>query len=170
MKLEHIDYDDLTSKQIEVYNFQKVASLLADYGFNCMKLSDDWKGADFLEYHKDRNDTLEVQLKSVLTIAKKYSRKELYITFPANGSWYLIKHHELVKLVGSHTPWLDSKTWREKGIYYSPKPSSKLLAALKGHILEVPNQSNQRARARRSRRRFPTLCAGEGRPPFSSKR
>ncbi|MED7788400.1 hypothetical protein [Francisella sp. 19X1-34] len=48
--------------------FQKVSSLLADYGFNCIKLADDWQGADFLAYHKDVDNTLRVQLKSKLTI------------------------------------------------------------------------------------------------------
>ena len=53
MKLRHIDYSELSARQKEVFNFQKVASLLAEYGFNCIKLTDDWLGADFLAYHKD---------------------------------------------------------------------------------------------------------------------
>ena len=36
-----IKYSDLNSKQKEIYNFQKVAALLADYGFNCIKLAAD---------------------------------------------------------------------------------------------------------------------------------
>jgi len=51
MKLEKIEYSSLNAKQKEIYNFQKVASLLADYGFNCIKLADDWQGADFLAYN-----------------------------------------------------------------------------------------------------------------------
>ena len=47
MKLEKIKYKDLTPRQQEQYNFQKVAAKLADYGFNCIKLTDDWHGADF---------------------------------------------------------------------------------------------------------------------------
>jgi hypothetical protein len=53
MQLNKVSYDNLNSKQKEIYNFQKVAGLLADYGFNCIKLADDWQGADFLAYHKD---------------------------------------------------------------------------------------------------------------------
>ena len=30
---------------------QKSAAVLADYGFNRIKLDDDWNGADFLAYH-----------------------------------------------------------------------------------------------------------------------
>ena len=42
MKLEKVQYENLNSKQKEIYNFQKVAAILADYGFNCIKLADDW--------------------------------------------------------------------------------------------------------------------------------
>ena len=90
MKLTLVHYSELTAKQSEIYNFQKVASLLADYGFNCIKLSDDWQGADFLAYHKDGNETLKVQLKSRITIDKKYLGRGLYITFPAKRAWYLM--------------------------------------------------------------------------------
>ena len=96
MKLKPIHPSNLKPKQKEIYNFQKVASLLADYGFNCMKLSDDWHSADLLAVHKNGKDALKIQLKSRLTIAKKYLGKELYIAFPAKGSWYLIEHDELV--------------------------------------------------------------------------
>ena len=58
MKLRRVDYDRLNSKQKEIYNFQKSAAVLADYGFNCIKLADDWRGADFLAYHKDGDETL----------------------------------------------------------------------------------------------------------------
>lgn len=70
MKLRKISYSNLNSRQKEIFNFQKVARLLADYGFNCMKLADDWQGADFLAYHKDGCRTLKVQMKSRLTIGK----------------------------------------------------------------------------------------------------
>ncbi len=43
-KLEKINYGDLNGKQQEVYNFQKCAALLAEYGFNCIRLVDDWEG------------------------------------------------------------------------------------------------------------------------------
>jgi hypothetical protein len=49
-----------------------VAALLADNGFNCIKLADDWQEAYFIAYHKDGNDTLKVQLKPRPIIEKKY--------------------------------------------------------------------------------------------------
>jgi len=84
-----IKYEDLNSKQKEIYNFQKVASVLADYGFNCIKLADDWCGADFLAYHKNGAETLKVQLKGRLSIDKKYLGKDLFIAFPVDQTWYL---------------------------------------------------------------------------------
>ncbi|MGB9150676.1 MAG: hypothetical protein WCB36_10560, partial [Burkholderiales bacterium] len=90
MKLEKVKYSDLNSRQKEIFNFQKVAGLLADYGFNCIKLTDDWQGADFLAYHTNGSDTLKVQLKSRLSIAQKYIGKSLFMAFPINGAWHLI--------------------------------------------------------------------------------
>ena len=55
--LRRVDYRELNGKQQEIYNFQKVAARFADYGFNCIKLDDDWMGADFLAYHKDGTQT-----------------------------------------------------------------------------------------------------------------
>ena len=136
MKLHRVKYAGLNSKQKEIYNFHKVAALLADYGFNCMKLSDDWQGADFLAYHKDGNDTLKVQLKSRLTIDKKYIGKGLYVAFPANSAWCLIEHDTLVDLVRELTNWLNTESWRKKGTYHSLSPSAALLARLNHHFLK----------------------------------
>jgi len=136
MRLQRIQYSDLNSRQKEIYNFHKVAGLLADYGFNCMKLSDDWQGADFLAYHKDGKDTLKVQLKSRLTIDKKYIGKGLYVAFPAKNSWCLIKHDTLVELVSKLTNWLNTESWRVKGAYHSLSPSADLLARLDRYVLK----------------------------------
>ena len=35
----------------------EAATLVSCYGFNCIKLADDWQGADFLAYHKDGDRT-----------------------------------------------------------------------------------------------------------------
>src|SRR5882672_1302652 len=103
MKLSKVPYAELNSKQKEIFNFQKVAALLADYGFNCIKLADDWQGADFLAYHVNGRETLRVQLKSRLTINKKYLDKNLHIAFPVGDLWYLIEHDALVQLIAKTT-------------------------------------------------------------------
>jgi hypothetical protein len=130
MRLKKIAYAKLNSRQKEIFNFQKVAGQLADYGFNCIKLDDDWQGADFLAYHKDGSSTLKVQLKSRLMIGKKYIGKSLYMAFPVRSAWYLIKHDDLVALVKKHTAWLTSESWRRRGNYSSMNPNPKLVAAL----------------------------------------
>ena len=81
LDLRRVSYSELTAKQREIYKYQKVAAVLADYGFNCIKLDDDWQGADFLAYHKDRNQTVKVQLKGGLVIDKKYTSKNIYLCF-----------------------------------------------------------------------------------------
>ena len=68
---DHVRYEDLTSRQQENYNFQKLASRLADYGYNCLRLSDDWQGADFIACHIDGNSFIKVQLKGRLSIDRK---------------------------------------------------------------------------------------------------
>jgi len=135
MKLKRITYSKLNSRQKEIFNFQKVAGLLADYGFNCLKLADDWQGADFLAYHKDGTHTLKVQLKSRLMIGKKYQRKSLYMAFPFDKEWYLIEHDRLVALAKKHTNWLTSNSWRVDGTYSSMSLNPELLAALQGSKL-----------------------------------
>jgi hypothetical protein len=132
MQLSKIDYESLSSRQKEIFNFQKISGVLADYGFNCIKLTDDWQGADFLAYHKDRVDTLKVQLKSRLTIDEKYKGKELFVAFPFNGHWYLVEHDTLIEKVAEHTNWLNTDSWVNKGCYHSAAPSGQLMQSLSG--------------------------------------
>ena len=131
MKLERVRYNELNGKQKEVYNFQKVSSRLAEYGFNCIKLADDWQGADFLAYHKDGENTLKVQLKSRLTIAKKYVGKDIFMAFSVESDWYLIEHEVLVQEAALNTKWLESASWKTGGEYSSAKPSQKLMLAIR---------------------------------------
>ena len=53
MKLIKVNYNKLNSKQKENYNFHKVAAALAEYGYNSMRLNDDWQGADFIAVNGD---------------------------------------------------------------------------------------------------------------------
>ena len=137
MKLQRINYADLNAKQKEIYNFQKIAGVLADYGFNCIKLDDDWQGADFLAYHKDESQTLRVQLKARLSIAKKYIAKDLYIAFPVDGIWYLLPHDQLVEIARAVTPWMVSQSWVERGGYSSGNPSKAMRERLKDFSLDA---------------------------------
>ena len=53
MNLKKIKYNELNPRQKENYNFHKVASALAEYGYNSMRLNDDWQGADFIAVKGD---------------------------------------------------------------------------------------------------------------------
>ena len=122
-----IDYaKDLTKPQQENYNFQKVAGRLADYGFNCMRLTDDWEGADFLAVHKDGNHFLKVQLKGRLYIAKKYQGKEIYIAFPNEENIYIYPHDTMVDLIDKNLKATQTQSWTEDGHYGFPKLPPKI--------------------------------------------
>jgi frataxin-like iron-binding protein CyaY len=145
-RFKKVPYDSLNARQKELFNFQKIAATLADCGFNCIKLADDWQGADFLAYNINGTTTLKVQLKSRLTIdKKKYSGKEIWIAFPYKGYWYLIEHVHLVEKVGKHTKWLNSDSWKNKDGYHSTNINPNLLKSLAedrlgpvyGAVLEV---------------------------------
>jgi hypothetical protein len=106
-----VEYKNLNSRQKENYNFQKIAAELADYGFNCMWLNDDWQGADFIACHINGNTFLKVQLKGRLTIEKKYNGKEIFIAFREGVQWYIYPHdilqHELLSrgLIAGSDSW-----------------------------------------------------------------
>ncbi len=136
MAFSKINYEDLNPKQKEIYNFQKVASFLANYGFNCIKLADDWLGADFLAYHVNGSDTIKVQLKSRPTIHKKYIGKGLFIAFPIAGCWYLINHDDMIRKAGEVTNWLNTDSWVEKGWYSAATIGSKFLQSLDENKLD----------------------------------
>ena len=137
MKFERLSFEEGTgvaSKLVETYNFHKAAAVLAEYGFDCMRLSDDWAGADFLAHHKDSGQTLKVQLKSNLVIAQKYlDDKDLFMCFPLDrtGNWYLIKHSDLIELVCQHSAsWLESSSWKHRKMYGSNRGTKEMRKAL----------------------------------------
>ena len=82
MDFKKILYGKLNSKQKENFNFHKVASALADYGYNSLRLNDDWQGADFIAVNGD--NMLKVQLKGRFTVDKKYIGKSILIAFIEN--------------------------------------------------------------------------------------
>ena len=120
---KHISYGQLNSRQKENYNFHKVAARLADYGFNCLRLTDDWQGADFIACHVDGQTFLKVQLKGRLCLDKKYLGKNIYIAFLRDDDCYVYPHDELLTAiqVGGHMD-EDSERWRDHGQRHWPNP------------------------------------------------
>lgn len=134
MKLNKIKYNDLNSRQKERYNFQKVSALLADYGFSCIKLDNDWASADFIAQHMNGTTFMKVQLKSRLTIDKKYIGKDIYIAFPDHGAWYLFNHDELLNIFLKNTTVGASDSW-QRGGYSWPSISKNILDLLQPYKL-----------------------------------
>jgi len=111
--LEKISYSELNSKQKENYNFHKVAAALADYGYNSLRLNDDWQGADFIAINGD--NMMKIQLKGRFTVDKKYINKSIYIAFIENGVIKLYAHDQAVLLLPVNIK--NSKSWLENGGY-----------------------------------------------------
>ncbi len=108
-----IDYNQLNSKQKENYNFHKVASALADYGYDSMRLNNDWQGADFIAVKN--NEMLKVQLKGRFTVDKKYIGKGIYLAFIENEIIKIYEHDKAIKMLPNNI--LDSSSWSDKGGY-----------------------------------------------------
>lgn len=150
MTFERISYKEKTgknSKQIETYNFHKAASVLAEYGFDCIRISNDWRGADFLAYHPETGQTLAVQLKTCLVIDKKYLPfKDLYMCFPLDGTgnWYLIKHKELMEIAKKEAPqWFDSNRWKNQKRYWSYTGRHRRQESLREALRDFAYESKQ---------------------------
>jgi hypothetical protein len=125
IKRERVDYNKLNARQQENYNCVKLASVLVDYKFTVIRLSDDWKGADLIAVHKDGETDLKIQLKSRLTFQKKYQGKGLWIAFcervPGAGfdTWFLYDHDTFLREWAlkeiEHT-----ESWQKHGGYSWP--------------------------------------------------
>lgn len=122
-----IKYEDLNSRQKENFNFQKLASELADYGFNCMWLNDDWQGADFIACHIDGNNFIKVQLKGRLTLDKKYNGKDIFVAFRQDGKWFIYPHDQLQDKLLEMGLMGGTKSWEQDGGYSLPNIPKNLL-------------------------------------------
>ena len=125
------DYGTLNSRQKENFNFHKVAGKLADYGFNSLRLNDDWQGADFIACHIDGETFLKVQLKGRLTIDKKYIGKNIHIAFLHDQNCYLYPHDQILSDIRSKGVMKeDSERWAIHGGRSWPQPPSWALEML----------------------------------------
>lgn len=132
---QRISYQQLKPRQKENYNFQKVAAHLADFGFNCLRLSDDWQGADFLACHIDGDTFLKVQLKGRLTLQRKYNAKNIYVAFCHEGTWYLYPHDAMQDELLAAGMMSGSKSWDLEGGYSWGILSPKLLSLLEKYMI-----------------------------------
>ena len=121
-KFEKINYRKLNARQKENYNYQKISSILADYGFSTIRLSDDWQSADFIAQHYKDKTFLKVQLKGRLVIDKKYMNKNIWICFRIKKNLYLYLHDEIMEYIIANSPTNISNTisWGKRGLYSWP--------------------------------------------------
>jgi hypothetical protein len=129
-KLTKIKYAELNSRQKENYNYQKIAGVLADYGFITHRLSDDWNGADFIAQHNDGTLFFKVQLKGRLTFAKKYLCQDIWIAFPCGEGWYFFPHDDVLAYALKHTNIVQTESWIKEGGYSFPGIPATLLDRL----------------------------------------
>lgn len=132
-----IDYKQLNSRQQENYNFQKIAARLADYGYNSIRLSDDFEGADFIALHIDGQSMLRVQLKGRLSFRQKYYGKDLHIAFRDGNDLYVYPHDVLRKELedAGHMEKSKSKAWVEHGSRSWPYVPKNLIDYLQPYKL-----------------------------------
>lgn len=136
-----IPYKDLNSRQKENYNFQKVAARLADYGFNSIRLSDDWQGADFIAVHIDGETFLKVQLKARLAINRIYEGRGVRIAFLLEDDLYLYDHDGLVAHMEQNSRiGADSVTWHQQGKRSWPSPPAWAMIYLSAYRLPAMTQ------------------------------
>ncbi len=134
--MKKISYNKLNARQKEIYNFQKVTAIFADYGYTTIKLSDDWMGADFIALNFNGKEFLRVQLKGRATFERKYLKKDLYICFQdkQNDNWYLYPHDKVLKKI---LPTIkNSHSWKVAGAYSFPILSVNLKNILSIYILK----------------------------------
>ena len=129
MVREKVDYTKLNSRAQENYNADKLGALMADYGYHCMRLSDDFNGADMIAL-REGAETLHIQLKGRVMIKPEYMNKGLYIAFPINGDFYVLLHDTLVEICGDRG-YLETRAWREQGKWHVGTPPKAMIETLK---------------------------------------
>jgi hypothetical protein len=140
---KRVSYRDLTARQQENFNFHKVAAHLANFGFNCMRLTDDWLGADFIALHNDGQTFFRVQLKTRLVIDKKYSGKGLYIAFidRRDNEVYFYPHDQVRDELLAHGEEIGTLTntvsWRDKGGYSWGRLSAQMKALMNPYSVRI---------------------------------
>jgi len=125
LKLHRIKYAELSSRQKENYNFQKISGILADYGYQTIRLTDDWNGADFIAQHVSGNVILRIQLKGRMGFHHKYQGKDIWICFrdQYTSRWFLYPHDNVFRMIKRFMTKRESEVWRSGKGYSFPRLS-----------------------------------------------
>lgn len=117
---ERIAYENLNARQKENYNYQKVAGRVDEYGYNCLRLNDDWHGADFLAVHVDGTNVLRVQLKGRFALDEKYRGRGLHVAFILGDACYVYSHDDVLSAVEERGQIAKTTSWAQLGSYHWP--------------------------------------------------
>jgi hypothetical protein len=131
-----VPFDKLKACQQENYNYHKLASVLAEYGYTSIRLTDDWEGADLIAQHINGGVFLKIQLKGRLFFGQRYLGKGLYIAFRDGDNWFLYPHDEVLKKVWEISSFEQTKAWRETKEYHFSSISEKIRTILKSYALK----------------------------------
>jgi hypothetical protein len=129
-RIARITYQKLKARQKENFNFQKVAAILAEYGFVSFRLSDDWLGADFIAHHNDGETFIKVQLKARFSLGVKYLEKNVYVAFPHKGDWYMFPHDRICKEHARESNYQNTLAWLKKSQAHSKGRLTKALETM----------------------------------------
>lgn len=107
------------TRRKENFNFAKLCGVMADYGFNLLRLSDDWEGADAIAVHIDGKKYLRIQLKGAgLTFNRRYLRKDIWIACPSEDrGWYVYPHDKVLAFFAKKLSFRHTDFWRKRGYH-----------------------------------------------------
>ena len=145
--LKPVPYEKLNPRQQENFNFHKVAARLANYGFNCLRLTDDWQGADFIACHINGESFLKVQLKGRLTVDRKYLGKSIFIAFLDGTDCFVYPHDEFLESWMEKRGKPGGKEWEKtgrRGWSKTPAWARNLLADYRIETQEVISYAESR--------------------------
>ena len=134
LMFNRIKSNELTPRQKKTWKFHKLASRLADYGFNCLWLNDGWQGADFIACHID-SSFIKVRLGTRLHIERRYNGIELYIAFNENKRWYIYPHDQLRDELLEMGYMSGTLSWDERGIYNWPSLTQRLAEHMEKYVI-----------------------------------
>ena len=136
IKLEPIIYQSLSAKAQENYNFHKMAAVLADYGYNCLWLNNEWNGADCIANHVNGISDFKIQLKGGISFAQKYRMKNIYIAFFEQENLSIYTHDFILMQIETE---ISDKKWLAKGTYFQTKITKRFRDIFKPY--EIPKIS-----------------------------
>jgi hypothetical protein len=127
MRKQFLKFD---GKSQEAFNTAQLGAVLARRQEYLLRLPFDSNGADVLSYNPETLRTTPIQIKSRLSISRKYLGKNLFIAFPiweteSRQAWYLLPHDTLAEIWGMdklerHLGWTSGHLSKEMAERLSP--------------------------------------------------